>query len=46
MPNQNGSIVVRSRPGGFITSWSQPKRIIATLAPMIAITAVMPVIPL
>ena len=29
-PNQNGSIEVRVRPGGFICSWSQPNRIIAT----------------
>jgi len=42
---RRGSIVVVVRPGGFISSWSQPKRIIATLAPMIAMTALMLVIP-
>jgi hypothetical protein len=46
VPNQNGSIVVVARPGGFIRSWSQPNRIIATFAPAIAITEVMPVMPL
>jgi hypothetical protein len=44
-PNQNGSIVVDARSGGFIFSWSQPKRIIATLVPMMAIAAVSWVIP-
>ena len=45
VPNQNGSIVVVARPGGFITSWIQPKRIIPTLAPATAMTALMPVMP-
>ncbi len=46
VPNQNGSIVVVVRPGGFIRSCTQPKRIIATFAPATAITDVMLVIPL
>ena len=37
--------VVLVRPGGFIDSCSQPNRIIATLAPAIAMTASIPVIP-
>ena len=40
MPNQNGSMVVRVRPGGFTSSCTQPNRIIATFAPAIAISAV------
>ena len=46
VPNQNGIIVVVVRPGGFIRSCSQPNRIIATFAPMTAITDVMLVMPL
>ena len=45
VPNQKGSIVVWSRPGGFIRSWIHPNRIIATLAPATAMTLVMPVMP-
>ena len=44
-PNQKGSAVVEVRPGGFSCSWSQPNRIIATLAPATAITALIDVIP-
>jgi hypothetical protein len=45
VPNQKGSIVVVARPGGFISSWSQPNRIIPTLAPATAMTALMLVMP-
>ena len=45
LPIQNGSIVVEVRPGGFIRSWSQPKRIMATFAPATAITALIEVMP-
>ena len=44
-PNQNGSIVVRVRPGGFISSCNQPNRIIATLAPAMPMSALSPVMP-
>ena len=46
VPNQNGIIVVVVRPGGFMRSWIQPNRIIATFAPITATTAVMFVMPL
>jgi hypothetical protein len=46
VPNQNGTIVVETRPGGFDLSCTQPNRIIATLAPAMAIMAVMSVMPL
>jgi hypothetical protein len=45
VPNQKGSIVVLSRPGGFISSWIHPKRIIPTLAPALATIVVIPVRP-
>ena len=38
-PNQNGFIVRVRPPGGFADSWSQPNRIIATLAPMMPMSA-------
>ena len=44
-PNQNGTIVVRLRSGGFITSCNHPNRIMATLAPMMPRTAEISVIP-
>ncbi len=45
VPNQNGIIDVSVRPGGLYRSCSQPKRIMATLAPATAITAVISVMP-
>ena len=46
VPNQNGSMVVDVRPGGFMRSWSQPNKIMATFAPAMATTAVTSVMPL
>ena len=45
VPNQNADIEVLCRPGGFMRSWIHPKRIIATLAPAMAMSALMPVMP-
>ena len=42
-PNQKGCIVSAAAPGGFADSWSQPNRIIATLAPTMPMSAEMSV---
>jgi hypothetical protein len=44
-PNQNGFMVTVDRPGGLASSCSQPKRIIATLAPAIPMSAEIPSMP-
>lgn len=44
-PNQNGFIVTRCVSGGLVASCSHPKRIIATLAAAIPMSADSPSMP-